>query len=125
MSAALVQYVGRKGIYFERGYVLEVEIVNVSPMENNQEGAAFNMAIKRTILQQGPFLMQEEDGFLNVGSIHIDVDNEVIRASGYAVWTIVLNEADLGELRQAFEKEPATDAYSICRRIMRRAPATL
>ncbi|TDQ14846.1 hypothetical protein [Phyllobacterium brassicacearum] len=35
----LVQYVGRKGIYFERGYVLEVEIVNVSPMENNQEGA--------------------------------------------------------------------------------------
>jgi hypothetical protein len=37
------------GIYFERGYVLEVEIVNVSPMEDNQEGAAFNMAIKRTI----------------------------------------------------------------------------
>jgi hypothetical protein len=57
------------GIYFERGYVLEVEIVNVGPMEDNQEGAAFNMAIKRTILQQGPFLMQEEDDFLNVGSI--------------------------------------------------------
>jgi hypothetical protein len=89
-------------------------------MENNQEGAAFNMAIKRTILQQGPFLMQEEDDFLNVGSIYIDVDNEVIRSSGYVVWTMVLNEANLGELRRAFEQEPDTDAYSIYRRILRR-----
>jgi hypothetical protein len=58
-----LKYIGREGIYVERGCVLAVTVDAVHDMEASTEGANFKLAIRQTLFQPHEFWDRTIRGF--------------------------------------------------------------
>ena len=118
-----LQYVGRDGLYVERGCVLVVTVDAVHNMEASADGAEFRLAVGKVLLQQHPFFDHDDPKVLNVSSIYLRECDDIISASGYVSWSIILNQKMLAEIRQAIggisnntgPGREDLDIYRICR----------
>lgn len=95
------RYIGREGIYLERGCVLTVRLKSVAPLElDGHIGADFSLQVledySRSSLSEYADNSQGVVDGLEVGSIFLEDRNEVITASGYVAWRLIFN-ADLIE----------------------------
>lgn len=133
MKFSFEKYIGRDAIYFERGFVVHCRITGAF-QENRTDNTLyeFELEIQRCLqLRQDsassglPLAEFEIDPTLSVSSIWVREDGEVISASGYVVWTLVLNPGKIGEIMRAIGKAEEllvkgdwiTEPYGICRAV--------
>lgn len=93
--------IGCEGIYLERGRILRVRLISVTPLEmDGHIGADFSLQILKDFSRSSVFenannSLGAVDDF-EVGSVFLEDRNEIITASGYVAWKLILN-ADLIE----------------------------
>lgn len=95
------RYIGREGIYLERGCVLTVRLKSVALLEvDGHIGADFSLQVledySRSSLSEYAGNSQGVVDGLEVGSIFLEDRYEVITASGYVAWRLIFN-ADMIE----------------------------
>jgi len=90
------KYLNHEGIFLERNLVIQVRLVAVSPLTFGSDvGADLELfAIKdlQTGSESAQRLPFELGSTFDVGSIMIEDCQGILRASGYANWTLVFNE---------------------------------
>lgn len=93
--------IGCEGIYLERGRILRVRLISVTPLEmDGHIGADFSLQILEDFSR--PSVSEDTNNSLGavddleVGSVFLEDQNEIITASGYVAWKLILN-ADLIE----------------------------
>jgi hypothetical protein len=93
--------IGCEGIYLERGRILRVRLISVTPLEmDGHIGADFSLQIlevfsRSSVSENADSSLGSVDD-LEVGSVFLEDRNEIITASGYVAWKLILN-ADLVE----------------------------
>ncbi len=91
--------IGCEGIYLERGRILRVRLISVTPLEmDGHIGADFSLQIlkdfsRSSVSENANNSLGAVDD-LEVGSVFLEDQNEIITASGYVAWKLILN-ADL------------------------------
>ena len=92
---------GCEGIYLERGRILRVHLKSVTPLEmDGHIGADFSLQIledfsRSSVSENANNSLGAVDD-LDIGSVFLENQNEIITASGYVAWKLILN-ADLIE----------------------------
>ena len=91
--------IGCEGIYLERGRILKVRLKSVTPLEmDGHIGADFSLQIledfSRSSVSENAHNSLGAVDDLEVGSVFLEDRNEIITASGYVAWKLILN-ADL------------------------------
>ena len=93
--------IGCEGIYLERGRILRVRLISITPLEmDGHIGADFSLQIlqdfsRSSVSENANNNLGVVDD-LEVGSVFLEDQNEIITASGYVAWKLILN-ADLIE----------------------------
>lgn len=93
--------IGCEGIYLERGRILKVRLKSVTPLEmDGHIGADFSLQIledfsRSSVSENANNSLGAVDD-LDIGSVFLENQNEIITASGYVAWKLILN-ADLIE----------------------------
>lgn len=93
--------IGCEGIYLERGRILRVRLKSVAPLVmDGHIGADFSLQIledfSRSSVSENANNSLDAVDDLEVGSVFLENQNEIITASGYVAWKLILN-ADLIE----------------------------
>lgn len=127
------KFVGREGIYFERGFVVHCRVSSAF-LENQTGNMLYGFVLEiqsclqlRQASASSGLLPAEFDvgPTFSVSSISVREEEEVITASGYVFWTLILNPGKIDEIMKAIGKAdelPAkgdwiTEPYGICRAV--------
>lgn len=133
MEFSFEKYIGRDAIYFERGFVAHCRITGAF-RENRTDSTLYEfeleiqccLQLRRDSASSGlPLAEFEIDPTLSVSSIWVREEEEVISASGYVIWTLVLNPGKIDEIMRAIGKAEEllvkgdwiTEPYCICRAV--------
>lgn len=112
------KYLNREGIFLERNLAIQVRLVAISPLKFESDAGAdlelFAIRDLRARSESTQRLPFELGSTFDVGSIMIEDCKGILRASGYANWTLVFNE-------QAKQHILAHAESSVLRKIMRDA----
>lgn len=115
------ELIGREGIFFERGFVCGARILEVAALNSDGEGARFDLKLfpPQWEILRVPQAEASLESDLEVGSLHLSYEKEVLRASGYVSWSIIFNAALIDcitkEIEQRLARNEEFDAYHICR----------